>query len=465
MTPSLNQKLQENSALILMVAYLTLVMLTGGSGRDDTQALLVLRPLTIVFLGFAIWPWLNGMGNRGRYFLISSVSLLVVTALYLIPLPGGVWVDLPMRDILADIDRSVFGEVSARPLALNPLSAWENLNALLVPITAVLLMLRLNERQRRQILPIVICFGLFSGLLGMMQSISSGQSSLYFYRITNNGSAVGLFANRNHQALLLCMLYPMLAGYVAIRQRSKSLNNRVLWFALLAGAPLIPLILVTGSRSGLVLAVVGLLLAFCIYWQSQKAARQAEGKKIPKWPVAAAAIMIAGLFAATLHMSRAEAFQRFFGSDGSENRLAFWKPIYEMANALFPVGSGPGGFPNAYSVFEPNGLLDPSYLNHAHNDWLEIFVTHGALAISLIIATIGFLSYVAYCNFYRVQSSSRLLSFVGIATVVIAILGSIGDYPMRTPIISTIIAISVVWSMYSSESSGNFRQQDPKFVD
>lgn len=454
MTQNLNQKMRENSALILMVAFLSLVMLTGGSGRDDTQALLVLRPFTIIFFGIALWQMLNGKRENGRSLVFSSALLIIAAAVFLIPLPGSMWANLPMRDSLVDIDRMVFGEPRTRVLAFNPSSAWESLNALLIPITAILLMLRLDERQRKQMLPIIIGFGLFSGLLGIMQSISSGQSSLYFYRITNNGSGVGLFANRNHQALLLCLLFPMLAGHVAIRLRSQPRSKRTLWFALLAGAPLIPLILVTGSRSGLVLAVVGLMLAFGIYWQSQKAMRQAKGEPIRRWPVVAASLMIAALFALTLQMSRAEAFERLFGDDGSENRLGFWNPIYEMATAIFPFGAGPGGFTNAYAIFEPNQLLDPSYLNHAHNDWLELFVTHGALAILLIIGVIGFAVYSTYRNFGRVQSSDRLLSFVGISIIVIAILGSIGDYPLRTPIISILFAISVVWSIYSPDLVG-----------
>lgn len=457
MTQNLIQKLRENSALILMVAFLSLVMLTGGSGRDDTQALLVLRPFTIIFLAIGLWQMLSDGVKNGYYLILLSALFIIAAALFLIPLPGSIWVNLPMRDSLVDIDRVVFGETKPRALALNPQSAWESLNALLIPITAILLMLRLDERQRRQMLPIIIGFGLFSGLLGIMQSISSSQSSLYFYRITNNGSAVGLFANRNHQALLLCLLFPMLAGYVAIKQRSKPLSKRTLWFALLAGAPLIPLILVTGSRSGLVLAVVGLMLAFGIYWQSQKAMRQAKGETMHRWPVVAASLTIAALFALTLQMSRAEAFQRLFGDDGSENRLAFWKPIYEMATAIFPFGAGPGGFTNAYAIFEPNQLLDPSYLNHAHNDWLELFVTHGALAILLIIGVIGFAVYATYRNFCRVQSSGRLLSFVGISLIVIAILGSFGDYPLRTPIISVLVAISIVWSIHSPEPVGKIR--------
>lgn len=448
-----------------MVAFLSLVMLTGGSGRDDTQALLVLRPITIIFLGFALWPMLNGNEKNRQLVVISSILLIISAAFFLVPLPGSMWTNLPMRDSLSDIDRMVFGAARTRGLAFNPSSAWESLNALLIPITALLLMLRLNAQQRRQLLPIIIGFGLFSGLLGMMQSISSSQSSLYFYRITNNGSAVGLFANRNHQALFLCMLFPMLAGYVAIRLRSKPHSKRTTWFALLAAAPLIPLILVTGSRSGLVLAVVGLMLAFGIYWQSQRATRQTKSETIRKWPVAAAALTITALFAVTLQMSRAEAFQRFFGNDGSEDRLAFWKPIYEMAKAISPVGAGPGGFSNAYAIFEPDQLLDPSYLNHAHNDWLELFVSHGALAILLIIGVIGFLFYAAYQSFYRVQSSDRLLSFIGMSLIVIAVLGSVSDYPLRTPIISILIAISVSWLIYSPEPVGKIREKDRKFVD
>src|SRR3546814_18783044 len=55
-----------------------------------------------------------------------------------------------------------------------------------------------------------------SGGLGLAQVIGPRDGPLYLYEITNNGSAVGLFANRNHQAALLACLFPMLAVYASI---------------------------------------------------------------------------------------------------------------------------------------------------------------------------------------------------------------------------------------------------------
>src|SRR3546814_13351782 len=46
--------------------------------------------------------------------------------------------------------------------------------------------------------------------------------------------------------------------------------------------------------------------------------------------------------------------------------------IWQMGLDAFPFGWGAGSFVTAYKVVEPDHLLSQNYLNHAHNDLLEI---------------------------------------------------------------------------------------------
>ena len=46
--------------------------------------------------------------------------------------------------------------------------------------------------------------------------------------------------------------------------------------------------------------------------------------------------------------------------------------IERLIAAYAPWGSGLGTFEQVFKLHEPDALLSPSYLNHAHNDWLEL---------------------------------------------------------------------------------------------
>src|SRR3546814_16949820 len=109
-----------------------------------------------------------------------------------------------------------------------------------------------------------------SGVLGLAQAIGPRDGPLYLYEITNNESAVGLFANRNRQAALLACLFPMLAVYASIDHPSA--ERMRLKFALCASVALffLPLLLVTGSRAGLVLGVIGLLAGALLYRHTRR---------------------------------------------------------------------------------------------------------------------------------------------------------------------------------------------------
>src|SRR5262249_52879177 len=73
----------------------------------------------------------------------------------------------------------------------------------------------------------------------------------------------------------------------------------------------------------------------------------------------------------------------------------------KAAVANLPLGSGFGTFVPAYDKFAPPTLLREAYVNHAHDDWLELWLTGGVPAIVLAI---GFLAWLAASTF-RVWNS------------------------------------------------------------
>jgi O-antigen ligase len=296
----------------------------------------------------------------------------------------------------------------------------------------------------------LLLIGLTSGLAGLIQSIGGADGSFYFYDNTNRGAAVGLFANRNHQAVLLACLFPMLAAYCSIDLVSRSRRKFINMLALTIGGALIPLILVTGSRSGLILGLLALLSIPFIYRNPVGYDATHPTKLFStarRYLLIATTVMV--LATVTITMSRGEAFQRLSKTDQMEDlRFRIWNPIASAAEAYFPLGSGPGSIVQIYQLHEPDDLLTAYYVNQAHNDALDMFLTMG---IAGIIVAAGWLIWIiwksrsAWQNRSAEASRSSILARLGSVVAPLWIMASLGDYPLRTPLAASVFIVALVW--------------------
>lgn len=432
----------------VMTLYLLLLAFTGGGARSDIQSLIILRPISAAVLGYALWGLTWDHVRSFRFLVFFALAVVMLVALHLVPLPPALWMSLPGRELMVEIDRAAgLGEVW-RPISMIPSQTWNALYSLIIPLAALVLMLRLTREQRFALTPVIILIGLFSGFIGLLQVIGPNDSPLYLYRITNTGSAVGLFANRNHQAVMLACLFPMLAVYASTGIQTVEQFRFRLVLAGGAALFLVPLLLVTGSRIGLVVGLIGFLISALLYRQPKFS--RAPKRKIRRFNLGylVAAALLFGIAALTFLMSRAQAFDRLLTGDGIEDlRFAVWPLLLEVSGKYFPIGSGIGTFVEAYQIDEPLRLLDQEYLNHAHNDWLEILMTGGAGATLLaVLATVVWIRsaylLLASCDSYR---RDVVLGKLGASIIFMLALASFGDYPLRTPSLSAIFVIAAVW--------------------
>ena len=420
----------------------------GGGARSDVQSLVILRPISAIMLGYALWGLTWGQVRPYRFLVFFLVVVALFVGAHLIPLPPQIWMQLSGRDVIAAVDQAARIDMAWRPISMAPSQTWNALYALVVPFAMLALMLRLTRDERFSLIPLLTLIGLFSGFMGLLQVIGARDGPLYFYNITNYGSAVGLFANRNHQAVMLACLFPVLAVYASTGLNT--VEQFRLRGALAGGAALflVPLLLVTGSRIGLVVGLVGLLLSALLYRQPQFA-RSAK-RKIRRFNLGylVAGALVFGIAVLTFLMSRAEAFDRLLTGDGAEDlRFAVWPVILEMSEKYFPIGSGIGTFVEAYQIDEPLLLLDQEYLNHAHNDWLEILLTGGAVAALLAgVATVAWIRS-AYLLLASSDSHRRdvVLGKLGASIILMLALASFGDYPLRAPSLTAMFVIAAVW--------------------
>lgn len=423
--------------LVLIVAFMALLWISGGASRADAFGQVVVRAGCWAILTTAILfgppPTVKGM----RPILLLLAAALALPLIQLIPLPPAWWQALPGRDILL-----VPGEPAPwRPMTMTPGATRNALASLVIPATMLLLLLQAGKQALRLMPAVLLTMIVAAVVLGLLQFSGAGFNS----PLLNDtpGLVSSIFANRNHFALLLaigCLIAPVWAfvDRDALRWRGPLAGGLVVLFVLS--------ILATGSRSGMLLGGLALALTFALV--GRRLRRRLEGG--PRWLFPAltgmAVLLVAGFVALSFAADRADAINRLIALEGREDMRSRALPtILSMIGQYMPYGSGFGGFDPVFRIHEPFDLLKPTYFNQAHNDFLGIALDGGlAGAVVLILGVLWWL--VATIGVWRVRPNDEVsLGRLGSSIILLVLVASIIDYPARTPTIMSVIVVAAVW--------------------
>jgi len=448
----LANKLQNHLSwkFCLLAIFLVLISFTGGSARSDVASLPVLRPLAIIVCGLSLWTMRLETVYRHRFLVVMLTCAMVFVALSIVPVPEGLLGIFPGRAILAEIRQSTESGGVWQPVSMSPSQSVNSLYALSVPMAVLLLGIQLKREEQFLLLPLLIFIILLSALVGILQLSSGGNGSFYMYRITNESSSVGLLANRNHQAVLLAIAIPMLSVFVSSMSKNSSFRSSIAVGALLIGLALIPLLLVTGSRAGLLLGAIGVVAAAVM---SRRPNKKNAGKGLGLSRRLQSLAIVTGVGVAvitTAFLSRAEAIDRLFNETGT-TRSDIWQQAAEAIVQYFPFGSGFGSFVPIYQLLEDDNKLGSFYVNQAHNDFLDLLIVGGLPAILFVGVCISVFIFVLIEAFRKRNEQTRSTLFLQLGLIVIALiaLGGVGDYPSRTPLIASILVIASIWASTS----------------
>jgi O-antigen ligase len=445
----------ESAPTVLFAVFLIALAGLGGASRADALSQPFVRLAAVLLGAGALLLPRTGALRLFRWplALLSVFALLI--ACQLIPLPPSIWTALPGRSVFTAI--ASLAEVAQpwRPISLDPDLTLNSVMALTVPAAALLLFADLHrDRWFAALCMILLLIGV-SAIFGLGQ-VSGRLDGLYLYRVTNPDSAVGLFANRNHQAVLLAIALPMLGTFAAFPLRTDRAFDPRVPVAIVASLFLAPLVLVTGSRSGLMLMVVGAVMAWLIYKSGPdksmggpdprlKHRRSARSNRV-RWAVILGVGMIILLMAATVILNKAEALKRIVSLDlDQEQRAQLFGTLVQLIGKYFPVGAGFGTFDPVFRIDEPFFNLSPKYLNHAHNDWIEFAIEGGLPALLLLCAfVVWFVRRAAryWIGPQRGRGRAELLGRLGSTIIIMLGFASLWDYPLRTPLMAAMLAIS-----------------------
>jgi O-antigen ligase len=125
-------------------------------------------------------------------------------------------------------------------------------------------------------------------------------------------------------------------------------------------------------------------------------------------------------------------------TDSLYSRGQIWGLTLRAIADTFPVGTGLGTFTGVYALQENPATVTVAWVNHAHNDYLELLLETGMPGLLLVI---GFLAWLVFQT-VRVWRSPFSSLFAKASTIAAAAIlaHSIVDYPLRTAAIAATFA-------------------------
>jgi len=368
----------------------------------------------------------------GRELIVILCLLLLLIAIQLIPLPPEFWTRFPGRESVARSYELMRQPLPWLPLSLVPYETLTSAMWLLPPAAVLLTTVRLGTDRPVLLAWVLLGVTIAAVLLGTLQI--GGGTKWYFYEFTNFGGLTGFFANTNHMATLLLVTVPFVAAMYARKLISKnSLQKSWALTVLVAVASVfvITCLIMINSLAGiaLLLPVVGASLIMIL--QRRRSAPSWVWLLIAAVGVASTALVLSPWSGNDLTQTGSATYQvtRYHG----------WRRTLTAAADFAPLGSGVGTFVNVYPRYEDPTQVEMTYMNHAHNEYLQIALETGVPGLLLLAM---FFRWWTRRTFSVWRDSERDV-FAQAATITTAaiLVHSVVDYPLRTTAVSAVFAL------------------------
>jgi hypothetical protein len=425
---------------VLALAFLVVALVSGGSSSSPVSAVVV-RICATPVLAIGLWR-LAGipLAPEARTPLVLLSAAAAIVFAQLIPLPPAVWQELPGHRTVVDGYRAAEMAAPWLPISLAPQATWDSLLGMVPPTAMFVATLTLTVSDRRRLAAGVLVVALASAMLGALQRAGGPDSPLRLYAITNPNNAVGFFANRNHHADFLAATLP-LAAYVAARWAGRGRARAIFWgmagagfAAIIAGS-----VMVAGSRAGLLLVVFGGVGGLAVVLRAHA---KAPG---PGWRLAALAapgVLVAAAAGLTVLAVSPSLERAVLAQSGPELRLELNPEVASAGLAFAPLGSGVGSFATVYQMFEPLEAMNPAFVNHAHDDFVEVWMEASVAGVALILAFLVWWIAATWRVVEDRRANGAALSLAGSLVVGMMLIHSLVDYPLRTPALITLFAFA-----------------------
>ena len=426
----------------LAAGLLSVSLLLGGAGDSYPLIAMGIEVCSVALLWYLV---ATTPGSRHPIGLLPGLILIGVIALpllQLVPLPAGLWQELPGRDRALKL-LTLSGLAGRwRPISLEPGATISTALEMLPALAMFFCVLNLPERDRLRLVRVAIAVGLVSALLGALQKAGGDLSPFILFETPHRSDSPGLFVNRNHQAtfLLICML--LTAGAARAHKPMQAAAGGLVR-AISAGLILVFAagVVVTTSRTGFLLLLpaiaASILIAFPVRWN---------------WKFALGALALAaGLVALGLQSEAVQSTLARF-SDLDDERTIYWSDTLQAIGQSWPFGSGLGTFPQVHASVQDIRSVNIQFVNNAHNDYLELVLEGGAVAAALIGLGLIYLVVAGVHLWGRARrGASWAMGAAALGAILVVLLHSIFDYPLR--MLSIMALFGLLWGLLVTTSA------------
>ncbi|MBA3895740.1 MAG: O-antigen ligase family protein [Sphingomonadaceae bacterium] len=414
--------------------WLAACLALGGSSAGGLLVNLFLQLGSLVLIGISLASRAGTVpdlaGKKAPAIFLSICGVLLLASL--VPLPPQIWSRLPGREHIVSGYLMTPSRLPWLPLSLSPGATIASALWALPGIAMLLTIIRLRAFDERWLAWTIVSAAGIGVILGALQLGDGASSSFYFYDITNIGAAVGTFANANHFATLLVSTIAFLTAlYASGRDRDCSKQAASAQPVILAGALLVVAVglVLVNSLAGLGLAMP---VAAASYLMVSK--RPFLRRYAPAFIALLSALSIAFVMSSPFgnNLTAADAISSQY------SRYTFYVHTIKLIARAFPIGTGLGTFPEIYSTIENPLDVSTTFINHAHNDYLELVLEWGMPGLLIILS---FLIWWAL-RARTLWTSTTATHFELAATIASGaiLIHSAVDYPLRTAGIQALFA-------------------------
>ncbi len=426
---------REQTAVTASVLLLAVACIFGGANRYNELGVLTVELASLPFLVVAILN-LPGLKVRGATVpLLILLATLAVPLLQIVPLPPAIWTQLPGRQELAAHLALAGLPIGWAPLSLAPAETLDSVLFLIPAATVFLWTLAAPLQTRRVMAGALVVLALASLALGLLQIGVSIHSRIYLHSNSNAGSAVGFFANRNHQATMLLCATPMALAVALTSYRQWAISTRLYLAALIVFVFISGLVAVQ-SRAGILLAGPALLAAIGLIAADRKLGTR---RRIILGILGGLLIAVFAI----VSVARPGFLVRFSQPVADEARLTVLPSELVAGSKFSPLGAGIGSFEPVFATVEPLETVDPTFMNNAHNDYIELWMATGLVGPAVLLVFLVWFFTRAWSLWSRKDGDADLtLGRAGTIVILLILLHSAVDYPLRIPTLAAVFAFA-----------------------
>ena len=426
---------QDRLLLGTVCVLLCVTFVSGGSSQEDNAGMLIARLLAIPVLVFALCEaQRRGVLDQGRWSLAAFAFVFSIPLMQLLPLPEWLWASVPARQLLQhDLAEAGVSNIQYH-WSLSPGATERDVLSMLPAAALFVAAITLGAEAHRRLYWLVMALAFFSVVLAIAQ-MGAGQESilnLYPQWVPAMG---GIFANPNHQAATVAIAL-VLAISMLLDTRSRVRRGEPVRVLELAFTALIVVFVLTvpmiGSRAGPILSIVSaVIVAVCSGAVPAERVREHRGTQVIL--CLAAGVLLVGIYAA---------FNWTTGAKIDVMRSTLIRQTVAIGYTHAPLGGGFGAFVPLFDQGVDESLLGGEYINNAHNEYVQLWLEGGVVALAGMATVLIWwaLSFRRLLSLH-VKSSTRKRGFAAATAMLVIILHSWVDYPLRAPALMAVFAL------------------------